>query len=119
MNMIRVAAIGIVVGALDGAGIFFAPGEPYPVEILVAAMLKGGLVAVMAGLVLRPGATWRRGGAIGSALGLLFASVVFFAKGGFRSMDAPYVVASGFAFGALTGILVAKWGAAARDRTDP
>lgn len=112
----RVIGIGAVVGALDGIGIFFAPGEPYPVEILIAATLKGVLVAVMTGLVLRPGATWLRGSVVGSAYGFLFALVVFFAKGGFRSMDAPYVVPAGILFGALTGILVAKQGWDLRDQ---
>ena len=106
----RVVAIGAVVGALDGVGIFFAPGEPYPVEILIAAILKGILVAVMVGLALRPGATWLRGAGVGAVYGLLFALVVFFAKGGLRSMDAPYVVPAGILFGGLTGILIARQG---------
>jgi hypothetical protein len=38
------------------------------------------------------------------------ALVVFLAKGGFRSMDAPYVVPSGIVMGALTGALVSRFG---------
>ena len=38
------------------------------------------------------------------------ALMVFLAKGGFRSMDAPYVVPSGIVMGALTGILVSRFG---------
>jgi hypothetical protein len=116
VNVSRVIAIGAVVGALDGVGIFFAPGEPYPLEILIAAILKGILVAVMVGFALRPGATWLRGAGIGAVYGLLFALVVFFAKGGLRSMDAPYVVPAGLVFGGLTGIMLAWQGWRLRDQ---
>ena len=116
MNVSRIIGIGAVVGVLDGVGIFFAPGEPYPVEILTAAILKGILVAVMVGLALRPGTTWVRGAGVGAVYGLLFALVVFFAKGGFRSMDAPYVVPAGILFGGVTGILIARQAWRLRDQ---
>jgi len=41
MNLIVVVVIGGLIGALDGVGIFFAPGEPYKIEILFAAIVKG------------------------------------------------------------------------------
>ena len=102
--------IGAVIGALDGGGIFFAPGEPYKVEIFFAAILKGILVSVITGLSLRAERSWLRGAGVGLLYGCGIALVVFLAKGGFRSMDAPYVMPSGIVMGALTGILVAKFG---------
>jgi len=32
MNVVIVVGIGGIIGALDGAGIFFAPGEPFKTE---------------------------------------------------------------------------------------
>jgi hypothetical protein len=105
-----VLLIGAVIGALDGVGIFFAPGEPYKWEILFAATLKGILVGLITGLSLNDRASWMRGGALGALYGFAFALVVFLAKGGFRSLDAPFVVPSGIVMGFLTGVLVAKAG---------
>jgi hypothetical protein len=102
--------IGAVIGALDGLGVFFAPGEPYKVEIFFAAILKGILVSLITGLSLGKGISWLRGAGFGLLYGGAIALVVFLAKGGFRSMDAPYVMPSGIVMGALSGILVAKFG---------
>ena len=52
MNFGLVILIGGVAGGLDGVGIFFEPKEPYKVEILLAAMLKGILVSVTTALSL-------------------------------------------------------------------
>jgi hypothetical protein len=105
-----VLLIGAVIGALDGVGIFFAPGEPYKVEIFFAAILKGILVSVITGLSLGNKRPWLHGAGFGLLYGCGIALVVFLAKGGFRSMDAPFVVPSGIVMGAVTGILVAKFG---------
>jgi hypothetical protein len=105
-----VLLIGAVIGALDGVGIFFAPGEPYKVEIFFAAILKGILVSLIIGLSLVSQRSWLRGAGFGLLYGCGIALVVFLAKGGFRSMDAPYVVPSGIVMGALTGILVSRFG---------
>ena len=105
-----VLLIGAVIGALDGVGIFFAPGEPYKVEIFFAAILKGILVSLIIGLSLGRPRSWLRGAGDGLLYGCGIALVVFLAKGGFRSMDAPYVVPSGIVMGAVTGILVSKFG---------
>jgi len=37
MNFLTVILIGVVLGALDGVGIFFEPKEPYKWQILCAA----------------------------------------------------------------------------------
>jgi len=110
MRTPAVLLIGAVIGALDGVGIFFAPGEPYKVEIFCAAILKGVLVSVITALSLGKKRSWFRGAGFGLLYGCGIALVVFLAKGGFRSMDAPFVVPSGIVMGALTGILVTKFG---------
>jgi hypothetical protein len=110
MNTLVVLFIGALVGALDGVGIFFAPGEPHKFEILFAAILKGILVSLMAGFSLNPRSSWLHGAGYGVLYGFAFALVVFLAKGGFKSMDAPYVLPSGIVMGLITGLLVLKFG---------
>jgi len=104
-----VLVIGAVVGTLDGVGIFYAPAEPYKIEIFLAAILKGILVSLLTGLTLRAQRPWRHGLGYGLLYGLALALVVFLAKGAFRSMDAPYVVPSGMVMGAITGLLVSRF----------
>jgi len=110
MNTIAVLVIGALIGGLDGIGIFFAPGERYKWEILFAAMLKGVLVSLITAYALVPRRSWHRGAGFGMLFGFAFALVVFLAKGGFKSMDAPYVVPSGIVMGLITGLLVWKFG---------
>jgi hypothetical protein len=105
-----VLLIGVLIGALDGIGIFFAPGEPYQLEIFLAAILKGALVSLLVAHTLGTRRPWTHGLAYGLLYGAALALVVFMAKGGFRSMDAPYVVPAGLIMGALTGLLVARFG---------
>lgn len=109
MNTVIVLFIGVIVGVLDGIGIFFAPGEPYKWEIFFAALLKGMLVSLITGLSLTDRGSWLRGAGYGMLYGVGFAAVVFLAKGGFKSMDAPYVVPSGLVMGLITGVLVWKF----------
>jgi hypothetical protein len=110
MNTLVVLLIGALIGALDGIGIFFAPGERYKWEILFAATLKGILVSLITGLSLATRGSSLRGAGFGMLYGFAFALVIFLAKGGFKSMDAPYVVPSGIVMGLLTGVLVWKFG---------
>jgi hypothetical protein len=111
MNMnIRIACfIGAVAGVLDGVGIFYAPEEPYKAEIFFAAILKGVIVALMTGFALQKEKSSPRAIATGILYGFLFALVIFLAKGGIKSMDAPFVVPSGVVMGALTGFLVNRF----------
>lgn len=106
MNFFVVVVIGTVLGVLDGAGIFFAPGEPYKWQIFSAATLKGGLVGILTGFSLAPTSSRWSGMGAGALYGLAFAAVVYLAKGGPQSGDAPYVIPSGIIFGALTGLLI-------------
>lgn len=105
-----VLLIGAAIGALDGVGIFFAPGEPYKLEIFFAAILKGILVSIITGLSLKQRDSWLRGAGFGALYGFAFALVVFLAKGGLKSMDAPYVVPAGIVNGLLIGVLVVNFG---------
>ncbi|SRR5258706_4094159 len=101
--------IGAVVGGLDGVGIFYVPGEPYKIEIFFAAILKGILVSLFVAFALKEKRDWKRASFYGILFGFLFALVIFLAKGGVRSMDAPFVVPSGIVMGAITGILVNRF----------
>ena len=109
MNIIVVLLIGGVIGALDGVGIFFVPGEPFKTQIFFAAILKGILVSLLTGLSLTNGSAWWEGAGYGLLYGFAFAMVIFLAKGGFKSMDAPYVVPSGTILGVITGLLLVKF----------
>jgi hypothetical protein len=44
---------------------------------------------------------------VGAGYGLFVSLVVFFAKGAWRSKDAPYILPSGLVTGALNGVLLA------------
>ncbi len=109
MNVGLVILIGSVAGFLDGVGIFFEPREPYKVEILFAAMLKGILVSIMTAFSLTKQSTWLQAAGFGLLYGFLFALVIFLAKGAFKSKDAPYVVPSGIVLGVLTGLAIWKF----------
>ncbi len=109
MNVVIVVGIGGIIGALDGAGIFFAPGEPFKTEIFFAAILKGILVSLLTGMSLTSNSGWWQGAGYGLLYGFAFALVIFLAKGGFKSKDAPYVVPSGAVLGVVTGLLLVKF----------
>ena len=109
MNFFVCVVIGAVFGVLDGAGIFFVPEEPYKWQILLAATLKGALVGLLAGFSLAPSSRWWTGIGAGALYGFAFALVVYLAKGGPQSGDAPHVIPSGIIFGALTGLFITIW----------
>lgn len=109
LNVAAVLLVGLAVGALAGVSIFFVPREPYQVEIFLASTLRVMLVALLTGLSMRR-RSWRQGLCYGLLYGFVTGLVVFLAKGGFQSMDAPYVVPSGMVSGAITGLLVARFG---------
>jgi len=109
VNIGLVILIGGIAGALDGVGIFFEPKEPYKIEILFAAILKGILVSVTTALSLTKQSTWLPAAGFGLLYGFAFALVIFLAKSGFKSKDAPYVVPSGIVLGLVTGLAVWKF----------
>ena len=106
MNFLTVILIGVVLGVLDGVGIFFEPKEPYKWQILCAATLKGVLVALLTGFSLTATTRWWSAMASGGLYGLAFSLVVYLAKGGPKSGDAPYVIPSGIITGALIGLFI-------------
>jgi len=61
MNILIALLIGAFIGGLNGVGIFFEPREPYKIEILLAATLKGVLISLLSGFSLGPGSSWLRG----------------------------------------------------------
>ena len=110
MNFIVCLVIGAVLGALGGAGIYFEPEEPYKWQILLAATLKGALVGLLTGFSLAPDSRWWAGLATGAAYGCASGLVIYLAKGGPKSGDAPYVIPSTIVTGALTGLFIIFWG---------
>ena len=109
MNFFIVILIGVVLGAFEGVGIFFEPREPYKCQILGAATMKGALVALVTGLSFSPGTRWWSAMAIGALYGLAFSLVIYLAKGGPTSGDAPYVIPSGIVTGGLMGLFIIMW----------
>jgi hypothetical protein len=109
MNFIVCLAIGAVLGALGGAGIFFAPEEPYKWQILLAATLKGALVGLLTGFSLAPESRWWTGVGTGAVYGFAFGLMIYLAKGGPKSGDAPYVIPGSIISGALTGLFIIIW----------
>jgi hypothetical protein len=106
MNLLGVVIIGAVLGALDGVGIFFEPKEPYKWQILFAATLKGVLVALLTGFSLAATTRWWSAMLVGAIYGLAFSLVIYLAKGGPKSGDAPYVIPSGIITGGLAGLFI-------------
>jgi hypothetical protein len=109
VNLLTVLIIGTVLGALDGVGIFFEPKEPYKWQILFAATLKGVLVALLTGFSLTATTRWWSAMVTGALYGLAFSLVIYLAKGGSKSGDAPYVIPSGILTGGLTGLFIVIW----------
>ena len=109
MSLPIVILIGAVLGCLGGAGIFFEPREPYKWQILCAATLKGVLIALLTGFSIAPTTRWWSAMAIGALYGCAFGLVIYLAKGGPKSGDAPYVIPSGIITGALTGLFIVMW----------
>ncbi len=110
MRMLNVVIIGAMFGFLDGVGIFFEPREPYKWQILGAAILKGVLVAMLTGFSLAVAMRWWMAAGVGALYGLAFSLVIYLAKGGPQSGDAPYVIPSGVITGAIIGITILRWG---------
>ena len=109
MNILLVLIIGALMGGVNGVGIFFEPREPYKVEILLAATLKGILISLLTAFSLAAGGSWLRGAGFGTLYGFAFGLVIFLAKGAFNSKDAPYVVPMSIITGLITGVLLANF----------
>ena len=66
--------------------------------------------ALLTGFSLAPKTRWWLAMALGALYGLAFGLVIYLAKGGPKSGDAPYVVPSGIITGALIGLFLAVIG---------
>jgi hypothetical protein len=107
MHVAIILGIGAALGAVSGAGIFFADGEPYKIEIFIAATLKGMFISFVTAISLHaPFFVWQTA-LVGAIYGFVISLVVFFAKGAWRSKDAPYILPSGLVTGGLIGLLIA------------
>lgn len=106
MNIPIVILIGLLLGALGAAGIYFEPAEPYKRQIVVAGTIRGALVALLTGLSMSSESGWLSGLGLGLLYGALFGAVVYLAKGGSASGDAPFVIPMSALTGALSGLLV-------------
>ena len=108
MNILTTLLIGACVHALVGAGVFFAKEEPYKVQIFMATILKGLLVALLIGFSLQARVSrgvWT-GVGYGLLYGLAFGIVVFLAKGAdFKTT--PHLLSGSVIQGVITGALIA------------
>ncbi len=105
---LKIALAGAAVGFLGAVGIVFEPSEPYRAFIVVAGMLGGVVLALLICVVVNRSSSLGAALAWGGVMGLLHALVTFFAKGGWVSMDAPFVLPVGVVTGLLLGPLV-RW----------
>ena len=105
-----VVLLGALFGGLNGVGIFFEPKEPYKWQILSAAILKGVLIALLTAFSITSNSRWWLAMAVGAFYGFLFGLVIYLAKGGTKSGDAPYVIPSSIITGGLTGLFILIWG---------
>ena len=108
MNILTALIIGACVHAFVGAGIFFAGEEPHKIQIFVATILKGLLVALLIGFSLQARVSpsvWA-GVLYGLLYGLAFGLVVFLAKGAdFKTT--PHVLSGSVIQGVITGAIIA------------
>lgn len=105
---LKIALAGALVGFLGAVGIIFEPAEPYRGFIVVAGTLGGIVLALLVGVFVGRGSSLSAALAWGAALGGLHSSVIFLAKGGWSSMDAPFVVPAGVVSGLVLGPVV-RW----------
>ena len=107
-NRLKIAIAGAVVGFLGAVGIIFEPAEPYRGFIVIAGTLGGVVMALLISVVVNRSSSVVGALVWGAFLGLLHSSVIFLAKGGWSSMDAPFVVPSGIISGLVLGSVV-RW----------
>jgi len=109
MSLTVVLLTGGIIGLLLGAGIYFEPKEPYKLEIMIGSTIRSILVSLLTGYSLSAHSTWYAGIGFGLLYGFASGLVVFFAKGGFKSKAAPYVVPGAAITGGLMGLLIVNY----------
>jgi hypothetical protein len=105
LNILTTLAIGGVIHALIGAGVFFSPEEPYKIQIFVATTIKGLLVALLIGFSLRASQGMGTGAMYGLLYGFAFGLVVFLAKGASVGTT-PYLIGGSVIQGIISGVLI-------------
>ena len=108
VGIARVAAAGAVVGCLGAIGIYWAPDEPYKHWIVAAGLMNGMVTALLMTVFIRSRSSIGAALLSGALCGLATATVVFLAKGGWGSWDAPYVVPTGVVEGLILGAVVRR-----------
>ena len=106
----KIVVAGAVVGFLEVAGIWFDPAEPHPGFIVAAGTLNGVMIALLIRGLLDAARSLLASLWIGMLCGVLSSLVVFLAKGGWSTWDAPYVVPAGAIVGLILGPLVRRLG---------
>ena len=107
-DRLKIAIAGAAAGFLGAVGIIFEPAEPYRGFIVIAGTLGGVVMALLISVVVDRSSSVAKALAWGAFLGLLHSSVIFLAKGGWSSMDAPYVIPTGIISGLVLGPVV-RW----------
>lgn len=104
----QVSVAGAVVGCLGAVGIYWAPDEPYKHWIVAAGLLNGIVTSLLMTVFIQGRSSLGAALFAGALCGLATATVVFLAKGGWSSWDAPFVVPTGLVEGLVLGIVV-RW----------
>ena len=104
----QVAVAGAAVGCLGAVGIYWAPDEPYKHWIVAAGLLNGIVEALLITVFIQGRPSVRTALLWGALCGLATAAVVFLAKGGWSSWDAPFVIPTGLVEGLVLGLVVRK-----------
>ena len=105
---IKISVVGAAIGFLGTVGILFEPDEPYPGFIVLAGTLGGIVLGLLVSVVVTGGSSVGSALGWGALMGLLHSMVVFLAKGGWSSMDAPYVIPTAIVSGLILGPIV-RW----------
>lgn len=105
---VRAAGVGAILGCLGAVGILWAPEEPYKPWIIAAGSLNGIVTALLIATFVNGLSSTRATMLTGGACGLLTAAVVFLAKGGWQSWDAPYVIPTGLVEGIILGLMLRR-----------
>lgn len=95
-------------GFLESFSIWFVPEEPYQNFIVGAGTIKGALTALLIGTTVDRVTPVGRSLWLGALFGFLLSTVVFLAKGGWASWDAPFVVPMGIIGGLILGPIVRR-----------
>jgi len=105
---VRILIAGAIVGFLGAVGIYFDAREPYQHFIVIAGTVSGALLALLISAVVDRTSTRIVAFMWGALLGFLQGTVIFLAKGGWVSWDAPFVVPTSVASGMILGLIVRR-----------